>query len=189
MNKNIGIMAMLVILVALTVPSNASVIGDTVTVYRDSFGSTVTGPFTYEVLAGNADAKSLTTNIPPNLLVDVEASSILIDFFPPFSGGGEASHLLYVTDIDWVGDPSAFISGVNFTTDISNFTLSDISFSSHNVTIKLGDISPGINLTVPKYLDINLEFSGTNPVPEPSTFLLLGAGLGGLALLRRRSHS
>ena len=31
------------------------------------------------------------------------------------------------------------------------------------------------------------ELKATEVVPEPSTFLLLGAGLGGLALLRRKA--
>lgn len=73
--------------------------------------------------------------------------------------------------------------------DFYGYGIDRISYKVDNFSILTQDFGQGGNWT-DYSLFSTLSFYGTSPVsdpiPEPSTFLLFGAGLGGLTLIRRR---
>ncbi len=119
----------------------------------------------------------------------------LLDVDGTLSGGPYGS-----IPITWawaLGDSSApsFI-----TADGKSDWMMDGTPASYNYYIEL-DWTPGANGLVlnntsntgsppnaVNYIDPMISYNTMSTVPEPSTFLLLGAGLGGVALLRKRTR-
>jgi PEP-CTERM motif len=116
---------------------------------------------------------------------------------------------LTVTDYQFSGDQfslydSGDLLGVTSTPTILNpphveydidLALIDPYFSHGVYNLPIGDYEiTGIAVLAPYNFGIGVSNGAwrvdetESPVPEPSTFLLLGAGLGGLALIRRKSR-
>lgn len=77
-------------------------------------------------------------------------------------------------DIEW--EQSFVISGANLA-----------SITADNAVSIALDLSTGVNiLTANSFVEATLEYESGSAVPEPSTWLLLGSGLLGLAYSRRR---
>ena len=77
-------------------------------------------------------------------------------------------------------DPFTSVS-INPETNVSGFDISRISFDEDNIWINLQGLTGGTSDVDYKSVSLNLH-----SVPEPTTLLLLGIGLIGLAGLRRR---
>jgi len=77
-------------------------------------------------------------------------------------------------------DPFTSVS-INPETNVSGFDISRISFDEDNIWINLQGLMGGTSDVDYKSVSLNLH-----SVPEPTTLLLLGIGLIGLAGLRRR---
>lgn len=97
---------------------------------------------------------------------------------------GAADHngwLFYGLDL---GSP---ITGVQLIqTGYSGLDMSRVAFSPDSVSINLQNVQAEINASFTLTL---LTGPSTEPVPEPGTYALLSAGLGGLYLLRRRRRA
>lgn len=91
---------------------------------------------------------------------------------------------LYFNTTSLIGTSSGYNSLTNFVID-SGF-LPDHNFLTFVVINDPYGASPGIN---PTGLLVNIAEATANPVPEPSTLLLLGGGLIGVCFMRRRAKN
>lgn len=152
---------------------HASLIGDDVEIqwYFPDLASPVPpqfGPFTVE--AGLGDAQEAVQGITLN----VEASSLHI-LFDPANGPIEWLDAVFngpvFMDLDWVGMPAAVITGVDVAATVTGFTDDRVTFSNHSVAVNFAGLTHTGG-------EVNVQL--TYSVPEPSTALLMLAGLIGL---------
>lgn len=152
---------------------HASLIGDDVEIqwYFPDLASPVPpqfGPFTVE--AGLGDAQEAAQGITLN----VEASSLHI-LFDPANGPIEWLDAVFngpvFMDLDWVGMPAAVITGVDVAATVTGFTDDRVTFSNHSVAVNFAGLTHTGG-------EVNVQL--TYSVPEPSTALLMLAGLIGL---------
>ncbi|WP_282605803.1 PEP-CTERM sorting domain-containing protein [Pelagibius sp. Alg239-R121] len=161
---------------SFTNSASATLIGDDVTLEITINGATFGSPITETVGAGvEFDFGSL--------IVDVSASRI--DIVVTDGGGPLRANVDYIlTDLDWVGEvgeivnvvlnPNPGIGSVSFTED-------SVTFSSFAGEPFVGGLLASIEIVTPH--------SSSVSVPEPGTLALLGLGLAGIAVARRKRAS
>ncbi len=137
--------------------------------YIGNFGVSLDPPFTYNnFLAFNSEASAFP---PETITFDFE-----IDFF----------------SIDFAGSIGTIeLTAFNNSTQVAvNSLFSNSSRSWSNVSLSLAsgfdEVIFNVTGTDNSFVLDNLNFNGSSPVPEPSTMLLLGCGLLGLAGATRR---
>ena len=98
-----------------------------------------------------------------------------------FTCDGQGLLEFWLTDLDWVGMPSGFITGINVDT---NMTGVQTGFDEHSVHFAL----PETTVTSDMFLHIDI-LTDHSEVPEPSTLAIFALALIGLASRRFNKNS
>jgi hypothetical protein len=116
--------------------------------------------------AGLADIVFSDTNILITLIRDAGVNDVPFDGFHFFDTNGMIPAF---TDIV-----------LNAATNYAGFGASDITFDADNIFINVANL-PGLMGQV-----ISLDINPSTSIPEPSSILLLSAGLAGVSIIKRR---
>ena len=175
-----AVLGLMLVLTSLA-PGQATLIGDTVTCSTSGLGlgnfqcnptnAVVTDPGSEFTLVFNDFLDSLDINIG--------AETIRIDVLATIINLSRELNPLSLSDLDWVNGPPSSIVGFSFNTTIPGLNSERLSFTvdSFHINLERLDFREG------EFLEINLDVA---PIPEPSTVLLFGSGLAGLAVWRYR---
>ena len=150
-----------------------------------------------EFFAGDgSNIGTFFTNFGPTSTIDVGASSIT--FFFDF---GHAPTYTF-TNLNWTDDPSGVIVSVSSTLlfgTLPGMNNPAVSSTADSVTVQLdcGVFNTGTFCGAPGGTSFRVDIvtdhdNGGDPVPEPSSIMLFGAGLGMLGLMvmtRRRRQA
>ena len=158
--------------------ANASLMGDTVHIAQNY---PVIGSEFYPtdaVVGGGVEF-----SWPSVLTLDVGASSIDIIFnsvgFIDIPSGGNNHNGPIVSDLDF--SLGGILSGFsNFSTNVAGFTAANIIFGDDFIGFNFD----GLSMSGDQFIHVDLNFS--SDVPEPSALALLGLGLAGLSMARRK---
>ncbi|MFN7937820.1 MAG: PEP-CTERM sorting domain-containing protein [Bryobacteraceae bacterium] len=174
--------AMMAMAVMMAGSAQASLIGDTVTVTVNW----LSGPTADSVLVAHPAVEFTNANgtnignafLFPGESIDLQSLAIVLTFTGSFQG------TIGVTGIDGVVSGLAAQAGSFGTLD--QFSITD---SGHSISFRYIGGNPTaptgvstLNLT----FDTNTNGGGGDPTPEPATLALMGAGLAGLAWMKRR---
>ncbi len=164
-------------------PAHATLIGDLVSVeyHFPSLGSIFEEHLT-TVQAGSTDSVTLLAGTLTPATVNVEESSVRIDFAPVTFNPVATFNGIFIRDLDFSGAPGPIV-GLQIATNASGWNDSFASFTSDSIAlnyVSLGTLQDGFSMTV----DLVVQ----QETPEPGTLALMVLGLSALGAAARRSR-
>lgn len=208
MKRFFGYLAVAMCVCALPTASNATLVGDTVSLghyFPDT--AAPTSMFTPTVSTGGSDVSNFYFSYPYGYSVNMEASSVLVDFSYVIVDGETATWGDTTTSCSWgptgfscIDVPASFnglgitglndssggaLQGVSVDTNMAGWNTSMLSFDTDKVFFDWKGLSYDNTTYFNAAFDFSGQVGGAAPVPEPSTLLLIGSGIAGLAAVRK----
>jgi hypothetical protein len=168
-NKEYGAGKLTVTSVSVELSTNWT--GQGVQPNNDDFNKLASGNFTFDVLGGNPNLKTVTWNSLQTYLPTTTATSVGTFYWDATQSLGNLGNPSYVQDIYKLGINSSLISGILS----GEFTLFGIAADN-----QVGYVF-NTNNRIPPEITIT-----ANAVPIPGALLLFGPGLVGLGFMRRK---
>jgi hypothetical protein len=183
----------LALAIAMPAVAAPTLIGDTVTanyLYPDAATTYATSTFVVgagpEVsCAGGLSGAGICQGFSAATSIDIEASSIVLNFGP------QGFLVSTFNGVEFAGldfGAGYVLAGFNLTTDLLGLDTGDISFTNNSIAFN----AQGLGVTLPFSpfaIRLDLVTRATNAVPEPGSFALLGLGLAGLGVIRKRKQA